>query len=173
MDVRADAGRTRGDGSDRGLSPISLDHRARAARPDAGARGQPPVVRNPLESLGFEKSTYIAGRYLIEGQCLTDSYIKRYGVLVTEANITSVKKGIEPPVVVTSRHNLLTKLNNAKGKKDPKTLSSLKKKAASQKQREETRRKDNTLVAKKAGVKRQPRSKITARKAKKVLSTKR
>ena len=40
---------------------------------------QPPVVRNPVESLGFEKSIYIAGRYLLDSFALSESYIKRFG----------------------------------------------------------------------------------------------
>ncbi len=38
-----------------------------------------PVVRNPIESLGFEKSTYIAARYLVDGQILNDGYINKFG----------------------------------------------------------------------------------------------
>lgn len=40
---------------------------------------QAPMVRNPVESLGYEKSTYIAARYIIDGGILNDSYIARFG----------------------------------------------------------------------------------------------
>jgi len=39
----------------------------------------PPTTRNPVEALGYEKSTYIAARYLLDGFCLTDNYINKFG----------------------------------------------------------------------------------------------
>lgn len=39
----------------------------------------PPIVRNPVESLGYEKSIYIAGRYLLDSFALSEAYIKRFG----------------------------------------------------------------------------------------------
>ena len=38
-----------------------------------------PEIRNPIQSLGYEKSTYIAARYLVDGHCLADDYIARFG----------------------------------------------------------------------------------------------
>ena len=42
-----------------------------------------PEVRNPIGSLGYEKSTYIAARYLIDGKCLSDEYVNRYSKTMT------------------------------------------------------------------------------------------
>lgn len=40
---------------------------------------QKPVVRNPVESLGYERTTYMAGRYILDGRVLSDAYIKKHG----------------------------------------------------------------------------------------------
>ena len=40
---------------------------------------QAPSIRNPVETLGYEKSIYIAARYLIDGFVLNDAYIQRFG----------------------------------------------------------------------------------------------
>ena len=40
---------------------------------------QPPVIRNPIESLGYEKSIYIAGKYLMDSFALSENYIRRFG----------------------------------------------------------------------------------------------
>jgi hypothetical protein len=42
----------------------------------------PPSVRNPIESMGYEKSTYIAARYMLDGFVLYDSYIDRFGKMM-------------------------------------------------------------------------------------------
>jgi len=44
----------------------------------------PPDIRNPIQSLGFEKSTYVAALYLIQGGCLSDAYINRFGKTMTD-----------------------------------------------------------------------------------------
>jgi hypothetical protein len=40
---------------------------------------QAPSIRNPVETLGYEKSIYVAARYLIDGFILNDPYIQRFG----------------------------------------------------------------------------------------------
>jgi hypothetical protein len=132
-----------------------------------------PVVRNPLESLGFEKSTYIAGRYLIEGQCLTDSYIKRYGINATNSNIKSLIRFTPNPEAVVNRHQLLTKLERAKINKEKKKRDALKKKAKLDRERKDLKRNKLKASRKISGAKKRPRSKITAKKAKKKLTTRR
>lgn len=58
---------------------------------------QKPVVRNPIESLGYEKSLYIAGRYLMDSNCLSDNYISRYGKIMTETLKNEVNRRIADP----------------------------------------------------------------------------
>ncbi len=43
-----------------------------------------PVIRNPVESMGFEKSTYCAIRFLLESGATNDIYVKKYGRPGTE-----------------------------------------------------------------------------------------
>ena len=41
---------------------------------------QYPSIRNPVGSLGYERSLYFCARYLLDGQCLSPSYIRKHGV---------------------------------------------------------------------------------------------
>ena len=55
---------------------------------------QPPKVRNPEMQMGFEKSTWIAACYLIQGGCLTDLYISKFGQKLHAAEEARVFSGI-------------------------------------------------------------------------------
>ena len=62
---------------------------------------QPPVVRNPVESLGFEKSIYIAGKYLLDSFALGETYIKKFGKkanALTEADL--IRRIADPATLV-------------------------------------------------------------------------
>ena len=51
---------------------------------------QPPSVRNPDLQLGFEKSTWIAASYLIQGGCLTDQYLSKFMTTISPEKETEI-----------------------------------------------------------------------------------
>lgn len=77
-----------------------------------------PKVRNPIGSMGYEKSTYIAARYLLEGFCLNDSYINMYGVMMTPEKEKELERKITDPeaIVVVYQH---AKYNQSKTHRKP------------------------------------------------------
>ena len=50
----------------------------------------PPNVRNPDLQMGFEKSTWIAACYLVQGGCLTDQYISKFGQKINSDKETQI-----------------------------------------------------------------------------------
>ena len=69
LDRRADQRGPRGARPDRGLPPISVDHRARAARPDARARGHARAVRALLALRDRAGRREPLGRALLSAAC--------------------------------------------------------------------------------------------------------
>jgi len=60
-----------------------------------------PEIRNPIQSLGFEKSTYIAALYLLHGGCFSDAYINRFGKSMTDMlEMLTFKKIADPEQLV-------------------------------------------------------------------------
>lgn len=125
-----------------------------------------PEIRNPIESFGFEKSTYIAARYLIDGFCLTDEYVNRFGKIMTSLlETTTFNKIADPELLVAIYQH--AKYNERKNHR--KELAANEKAKLDERQRkyEESQKKNRPktgLIFAKA-----PRSKITAKKAKKIL----
>lgn len=134
---------------------------------------QPPVIKNPVETRGFDKILYQALKYLLIGGCLTDDYITKYKQpwnTITKAQVT---------VRVADTDRLVTIYQNAKHMEsvrrgtNRKTITTAEKnkidKAA---QSYEKFKKQSTPKYVGWVIRRSPRSKITARKAKKYLNTK-
>lgn len=127
----------------------------------------PPAIRNPVESLGFEKSTYIAGRYLIDGFLLSDSYIQRFGKKMNAMEQINLSMQIGDPEQIVQIYALGRELQVKEHKK--------KVDETRRKTREKYRRdfieKAEHSKPKPSGllIKRAPRAKLTARKAKKRL----
>jgi len=62
----------------------------------------PPVIRNPIQSMGYEKSLYIACRYLLDSGCLSDTYIKRYGKIIDARILSDINNRIADPELIVS-----------------------------------------------------------------------
>ena len=129
---------------------------------------QPPTVRNPVEALGYEKSTYIAARYLIDGFCLTDNYITKFGKKMNALEERNLLIQIADPDKIVQIY-ALAKHEKAK---NPRVVD----KVRDQKRRDMRRefvknakahkpKSVGTIMGKKA-----PRAKITAKKAKRNLT---
>ena len=125
----------------------------------------PPEVRNPVESLGYEKSTYIAARYLIDGHVLTDDYIERFGKKMTKLAELDLLGKIGDPDDIVQIYSLGRQLQ-AKKSTIPQNITKQREKLQSQfvtQARKTAPQRTGKIIA------RAPRSKITARKAKKSL----
>lgn len=126
----------------------------------------PPEVRNPIQSFGFEKSTYIAARYLLDGKCLSDEYINRFSKPLNELSEKTVFNKIADPEVLLS---IYQHAQYEKRKTHKKEIS------AEQKAKREEQKKNYVETQKKITprsgfiVQRSPRAKITARKAQRSL----
>lgn len=129
----------------------------------------PPEVRNPIESLGYEKSTYIACRYLIDGGCLSDEYVNRFGKVMTKTlEATTFNKIADPELLIAIYQH--AKYNERKQHR--KELSANEKAARDKRQAQyakaekENRPREGFIISK------APRSKITAKKAQKIILAK-
>jgi len=126
-----------------------------------------PDIRNPIQSLGYEKSTYIAARYLLDGNCLTDAYINRYGKTMTpQLESSTFSKIADPELLVAiyqhaeykARKNHRTVLTaNERSKRD--------KQASDYVQQQKANKPKEGFIVHKS-----PRSIITARKAQKAFN---
>jgi hypothetical protein len=129
---------------------------------------QQPAIRNPFETLGFEKSTYIAARYLLDGFILRDSYIERFGKIMNPIEEKRLQAVVADPAKLVEIYALAKELQ-AKTRRTPVNQSR-------RKVREELRKQylkvSKESRPKKTGVifKRGPQSKITAKKAKRNLT---
>lgn len=56
-----------------------------------------PKIRNPVETLGFEKSIYYACRYLLDNQCLSNGYIRRFARRLDTRTEDDLKRSIVDP----------------------------------------------------------------------------
>lgn len=123
-----------------------------------------PVVRNPIESMGYEKSTYIAARYLVDGFCLNDTYVNRYAKRMTSANETKLEKAIADPETLVAIYQHAAYQQRKTHRKPLDVNTKAKRDEMVQKHRAKSRREATGKI-----FARPSRSKITARKAKKSL----
>lgn len=61
-----------------------------------------PKIRNPVETLGFEKSIYYACRYLLDNQCLSNGYIRRFARRLDVRVEEELKRSIVDPEKIVS-----------------------------------------------------------------------
>jgi hypothetical protein len=128
---------------------------------------QPPAIRNPFETLGFEKSTYIAARYLLDGFILRDAYVERFGKIMNPIEEKRLQAVVADPAKLVEIY-ALAKENQAKARRRPIDQ-------ARRKRREELRQQylkvSKESRPKKTGAifRRGPQSRITAREARRRL----
>jgi hypothetical protein len=127
----------------------------------------PPEIRNPVESLGFEKITYIAARYILDGQVLTDQYINRFAKNMTQIEEINLSQKIADPNDIVNLYSLGRELQVKTAKK---TVNK-ERRAQREKLRQSyvEKQRQNKPAASGFLVKRKPRAKITARSAKRTL----
>lgn len=123
-----------------------------------------PVIRNPIESMGYEKSTYIAARYLMDGFCLNDTYVNRYAKRMTDANQTKLEKLIADPETLVAIYQHAAYQQRKTHRKPLDTNTKAARDAMVQKHRAKSKKEASGRI-----FARPARSKITARKAKKSL----
>jgi hypothetical protein len=126
---------------------------------------QAPEIRNPIESMGFERSTYMAARYLIDGFCLTDAYVNKFGQRLDLTTKNALYNRIADPMTIVAIYQH-AKYMNAHTHKKPisKKEEDKRNNMASSYIQKEKKEKPKTGLFKRA-----PRAKITARKAKRSL----
>jgi len=128
---------------------------------------RPPEIRNPVESLGYEKSTYIAARYLIDGFLLTESYIQRFGKKMNAMEQINLNMQIGDPEQIVQIYALGREMQV----KEHKKKVDEERRRTRQKYQRDFVDKAQRSKPKPVGflIKRAPRAKLTARKAKKRL----
>lgn len=127
---------------------------------------QPPTIKNPVETRGFDKILYQALKYLTIGGCLTDSYIDKYKQrwnLITRTNLTARCADTQTLISVYQNAKRLDALKHNKNKKKISTQQKKAMEAGAKKY--ETFKKATTPSHVGSIFKKAPRSKITARKA--------
>jgi hypothetical protein len=131
------------------------------------ALSQPPVVRNPIESLGYEKSTYVGARYLLDGFVLNDSYINRFGKKMNPIEEKRLLVSVANPELLVKLYAHARDLQV----KEPRRKVDQRTKQSREKLRQQYISKERANKPKKTGFvfKRAPQSKITAKKAKRRL----
>lgn len=130
------------------------------------ALSQPPTVRNPIQSYGYEAASFIAAYYLITGHCLTDEYINRFGKILTPQMESDIFNKIADPETLISVYQH-AEYNHRKNHRKELSANEKAKKDQFNKDYAEQQKKNkpkSNFITHKA-----PRSKITARKAKKSL----
>jgi hypothetical protein len=128
---------------------------------------QPPAIRNPFETLGFEKSTYIAARYLLDGFILRDAYIERFGKIMNPIEEKRLFSVVADPAKLVEIY-ALAKENQVRNKRKPIDQARTKRREELRQQYLKTSKESRP---KKTGAifRRGPQSKITARQARRRL----
>jgi hypothetical protein len=125
-----------------------------------------PVIRNPVESLGFEKSTYIAARYLVDGQILNDTYINRFGKNMNSFEEMNLDNMFADPEKLVELYALGREMQS-------KSISKINIQRTAERQKLRTeyveQSKKNRPESKGFLFKRAPRAKLTPKKAKRSL----
>jgi len=127
----------------------------------------PPEVRNPIESLGYEKSTYIAARYLLDGFILNDSYINRFGLRMNPIEEARLLSAVADPRLLVQLYAHAKDLQ-VKNRRKPVNQTA---QQAREKMKQQYIKKERANKPKKTGFifKRAPQSKITPKQAKRKL----
>lgn len=127
---------------------------------------QPPVIRNPIESLGYDKSTFIAANYLIEGGCLTDEYVNRYGKTMTDIVESQTFSKIADPELLVSiyQHAQYNERKKHRKELDAEEKANRDKRNKNYAKEQKKNRPGSGFIVKKS-----PRAKITARQAQRSL----
>ena len=128
---------------------------------------QAPVVRNPIGSFGYEKSTYIAARYILDGGCLSDEYINKYGKQMNPQTEGELLRRIANPELLVAVYQHAQYL---KRKTHRKPLTPIEKAKRDERNKEYAADQKKMLPKKGFITHKAPRSRITARKAQKALT---
>jgi len=130
---------------------------------------QPPVIRNPIESMGYEKSIYIASRYLLDANALSDLYLHKFGKPINKTIEYQLKRKIADPSTLIAVYQHALYLNRKTHRKELSPNERRKKDAMTRRFQE--KQKQNTPEGRKGifGIRIAPRAKITARKAQRAL----
>lgn len=83
------------------------------------ALNNPPSVKNPVESYGFEKSCYFACRFIQQNDLLGKFDLDNNKYVYSETNI---KRGISTDIAKLKEYNLVKSANKKKGSKDNKIV---------------------------------------------------
>lgn len=130
---------------------------------------QAPVVRNPIESMGYEKSIYLASRYLLDSFALGDAYIHKYGKQYNKLEEIGLQRRIADPETLVAVYQHALYIHRKTHRKE---LDANEKKARDERNRKfADQQKRFTPEGRRGlfGIRSAPRAKITARKAKKAL----
>lgn len=133
---------------------------------------QPPVVRNPIESLGYEKSIFIAGKYLLDSFALSENYIKKFGKKANAlAEIDLIRRIANPETLIAVYQH--AKYLQAKTHRKPLSATEKKKRDQINRNFADTQKRHRPEGRKGAfGITVAPRPKLTARQAQSALLNK-
>lgn len=124
-----------------------------------------PKTRNPVESMGYEKSIYLAARYLLDSNALTDAYIRKFGKpcnTLVEKDI--LRRIANPQTLIAVYHHAL--YLNAKSHRKPISSNELKQRNERARRFEDHQKRVRPESRRGIlGIKMAPRAKINARKA--------
>lgn len=130
---------------------------------------QAPVVRNPVESLGYEKSIFIAAKYLIDSMALSETYIRKFGKRMMPLTEIDLMRRIADPqtLIAVYQH---AKYLQAKTHRKPLTQTEKQKRDQRNRKFAESQKRNRPEGRKGLfGIKVAPRPALTARKAQKYL----
>jgi len=131
---------------------------------------QPPTIKNPVESRGFDKILYQALKYLTVGGCLTNSYIDRYKQRFNVITQAQLQARCADTMTLVSVYQHAKRLDSLKRNTNKKPVSTQQKKSMETEIHDYERfKKANTPEHVGMIIRRAPRSKITAKKAAKSM----
>lgn len=130
---------------------------------------QPPVIRNPVESMGYEKSIFIAGKYLVDSMALSDTYIKRFGKKMNAlTEIDLLRRLADPDTLIAVYQH--AKYLQAKTHRKPLSQSEKRRRDDRNRKFAETQKRNRPEGRKGLfGIRVAPRPALNARKAKKYM----
>lgn len=133
----------------------------------------PPVIKNPVESRGFDKILYQALKYLTVGGCLTDGYLDKYKQRWNSISRADLQSKCADTNTLVSIYQHAKRLESLKQNKNKKPISTEQKRGMESEMKSYDRFKKATTPNYVGHIiRRAPRSKITARKATKIMEAK-